>query len=155
MAMKNLLPLLAAALLLTGCRTVQGPGLSLVNVQFAGVTAFESTAQFTLRITNPSPEPLRLTGGTHKIYLNGIYVGEGLSNEAVTLDRLSTVTQVVTVHLSNLRLATRIRPLVESRTFEYRIESVFYAAGAGRSGSTSEGRLDLNEFQPASGTFPR
>jgi LEA14-like dessication related protein len=147
--MKHSLILLTLVLALTGCRSLQPPAVSLVNVQFTDATAFESTVRFTLRLANESPEPLILNGGTHKIYLNGLYVGEGLSNEEISLPRLATATQVVTVHLSNLRLATRVKPLIESRSFAYKITSVLYATQpAGTIRCVSEGRLDLNEFQP-------
>jgi LEA14-like dessication related protein len=89
---------------------VPGPSVGLVNVRFTQATAFETTAAFTLRLSNETPEPLQLDGGVHKIYLNGLYVGEGLSGDTLDLPRLGTATQDVTVHLSNLRMVTRIRP---------------------------------------------
>lgn len=148
--MKKLLCLTAAAtLLLAGCATIQPPEVSLVNVQFTDATAFETTARFTIRLANETPDTLVLNGGTHKIYLNGLYIGQGLSNEEVSLPRLATGTQTVTVHLSNLRMATRIKPLIESKSFDYRIKSTLYATRpSGTIRSTSEGRLDLNEFRP-------
>jgi LEA14-like dessication related protein len=118
-------------------------------VQFTDATAFETTARFTLRLANETPDTLVLNGGVHKIYVNGLYVGEGLSNEALSLPRLATGTQTVTVHLSNLRLASRLKPLIESKAFAYRIKSTLYATHpAGTIHASSEGHLDLREFQP-------
>ena len=147
--MKRILALLASVVVVCGCRTPHGPAVSLVNVRFTQATAFETTATFTLRLNNEMPEPMQLEGGVHKIYLNGLYVGEGLSGETLDLPRLGTATQEVTVHLSNLRMVTRIKPIIESRSFDYRIKSVVYGKSpAGRMRSVSEGRLDLKDFTP-------
>ena len=148
--MKSILSLLSCLLLVCGCRTVPGPSVGLVNVRFTQARAFETTATFTLRLSNETPEPLQLEGGVHKIYLNGLYVGEGLSGDTLDLPRLGTATQDVTVHLSNLRMVTRIKPIIESKSFDYQIKSVVYGKSpAGRMKSASEGRLDLNDFTPS------
>lgn len=138
---------LAAALLLAGCTTVQPPAVSLVNVQLGAATALETNAQFTLRLTNETPEPLRLNGGSFKIYLDGYFVGDGVSDEAITLPRFSSGTMTANVHLSHWRLATRIRPLLDARRFDYRITGKLYATQpAGTIRVSEEGRLDLNQF---------
>lgn len=146
--MKTFATFTALLLLAVGCQTVPGPSVSLVNVQFTDATVLESNGRFTLRFNNEQPEALRLRGGVHKIYLNGLYVGEGLSSEPIELPGLNSTTQAVEVHMSNLRLATRIKPIIEARVFDYRIESVLYPAAGGRLRSRSEGRLDLRDFQP-------
>ena len=72
--MKQLLSLcLALASLACGCATVSEFNVNLVNVQFSHATVLESTATFTLRVNNESPEPLQVEGAVHKIYLNGQY----------------------------------------------------------------------------------
>jgi LEA14-like dessication related protein len=145
--MKALFNLAPVVLLLFGCATRPGPSVSLVNVQFTQATVLETTGQFTLRFSNDGPAPVKLEGSSHKIYLNGLYVGEGLNRENLEIPRLSTVTQNVTAHLSNLSLATRIKAILESQVFDYQIKSVFYA-GSGKLHSASEGRLDLKDFTP-------
>ena len=141
--------LLVCAALLCGCRTFEPPAVSLVNARFTQATVFETTAEFTLRLNNATPEPMILDGAAHKIYLNGLYVGDGLSNQPLELPRLTSGTQDVTVHLSNLMLATRFKPIIESQSFDYRIQSVFYGRQpSGRARAVSEGRLDLRDFQP-------
>lgn len=145
--MKRTLILAAVALIFCSCHTTPGPSVSLVNVRFIQATVLETSGVFTLRLNNETPDPLLLKGGVHKIYLNGLYVGEGLSNEPLEVAGLTSATQSVTVHLSNLALATRVKPLIESRVFDYRVESVLYST-AGRLRIRSEGRLDLRDFQP-------
>ena len=123
--MKARLPpaLAAATLWLAGCVTIPPPAVRLVDVEFGEATLLETSIRFTLRLVNETPEALAVQGAVHKIYLNGLFVGEGLSDEAVTVPRLGTATQTVTVHLSHLLLATRIRPLIESKRFDYLIAS--------------------------------
>jgi len=148
--MKTLFSLAACALLACGCSR-QTPGLSvrLTNVRFENVTVFETTAVFTLRLNNETPKPMKFTGAAHKIYLNGLYIGSGLSSEPLEVPRLGSVTQPVTVHLSNIAMATRIKPIIESRSFDYRVQSVFYGESwLGRMHAENEGRLDLKDFTP-------
>lgn len=134
-------------LLLAGCTPKPGPSVSIVNLKFKDITAFETTFTFTLRYGNDTPSAVQLTGGAHKIYLNGLYVGEGLSGDALDIPRLGTATQDVTVHMNNIALATRVKPVIESKSFDYRVRSTLYS-NAGRMRSESEGRLDLKDFMP-------
>jgi LEA14-like dessication related protein len=134
-------------LALAGCTPKPGPAVNIVNVKFKDMTAFETTMAFTLRFDNDKPDALQVTGGAHKIYLNGLYVGEGLSADALEIPRLGTATQDVTVHMNNIALATRIKPIIESRSFDYRIRSTLYS-NSGRMRSETEGRLDLKDFTP-------
>ena len=150
--MKKHLLVLAAALLLAGCTTIQPPAVSLVNIQLGAATALETAAQFTFRLTNATPEPLVLKGGAFKIYLNGVFVGDGVGDEAITLPRFATGTMTVNVHLSHWRLATRIQSLLESKILDYKITGQLYASQpAGTIRVSDEGRLDLNDFRATGG----
>jgi LEA14-like dessication related protein len=147
--MKKLFPLLALAALLASCGRNTGPAVNLVSVHFQSATALETTATFTLRVSNEQPEPQTFSGSVHKIYLNGLYVGKGLCDAAITVPRLATVTNDVTVHLSNLALITRIKSVVEAKAIDCRIQSIFYGKSAFRR-QTSEtiGKLALADFMP-------
>ena len=148
--MKKLITLLRPViLLLGGGATADKCNVSLVNVQFTGATVLETTATFTVRVNHETSGPLVLDGAVHKIYLEGLSVGEGLSHEKLEVPRLSSVTQHITVHLSNLRLATRIKPIIESKAFDYKVRSIIYPQSPdGKFRVASEGRLDLRDFQP-------
>lgn len=148
--MKTFLSLLVVAGLLCGCGgSSPGPSVSLINLRFEDATALETTATFTLRLSNESPQPIPLEGEVHKIYLNGLYLGKGLSDQAVEVPRLGTITHEVKVHLSNLALATRIKSIIESKSFEYRIESVFHGKSTfSRMKSESSGKLELKDLIP-------
>lgn len=147
---------LASAGLLASCASFQERddiAVSLVNVRLGEATVFETTAVFTVRIANESPNPLVLDGGVHKFYLNGLNVGEGLSGDRLEVPRFASVTQDIPVHLGNISLATRIRPIIESRALDYRMNSRLLLLG-NRSHTvrvSHEGHLSLEQFQP---TFP-
>ena len=148
--MKPFLALVAAAGLWGGCGGANGPAVSLVSVQFQDATVLETTAVFTLRLSNESPSAMQFNGEAHRIYLNGLDVGTGLSDQTVTVPRLGTVTHAVTVHLSNLALATRLKAIIESKGFDYRIRSTFYGQSwFNRMQSESAGKLDLKDFTPS------
>jgi LEA14-like dessication related protein len=145
------------ALLCASCaslRQADDIDVAVVNVQLAGATVWETTAQFTVRLSNQSPEPWILDGSVYKFYLNGTYIGDGMSNERLDVPRLASVTQGVTVHLRNWSLASRIRPILESRTIDYRVKSTLYVLDQQRSRRVNlerEGRLSLEALQPAAG----
>lgn len=147
--MRIIFTIALCAWLLTGCSRSAGPSVSLVTFRFENATALETTAVFTLRLSNESPQPQKFTGGVHKIYLNGLYIGRGLSGDRIEVPRLGTLTQEVTVHLSNLALATRIKSILEAKSFDYRVRSTFYGdSWFSRTQTETEGKLDLKDFTP-------
>lgn len=143
-----------AGLALAGCATFRPPeglAVSLVNARLVEATVLETTAVFTVRLENERAEDIRLEGGVHKFYLGGVYIGQGLSNEHLAVPRLASVTQQVTVHLRNLALARRVKPMLEQRKADYRVDSVLYLERSGRTARvrvSNSGQVDLREFQP-------
>ena len=140
---------------LSGCaglRSHDGLEISLVNARLSAPTVWETTAHFTVRIINERPEPLMVDGSVHRIHLNGVYVGEGVTNERLEVPRLSSTTQEVTVYLRNVRMATRLKSIVENQAVDYRVDSTLYVSDGGRSHRcrvAQEGRLALADFQPS------
>lgn len=149
------LALLAAVLSFAGCASLQQAKdieVSLVDLRFEEATPLESTAIFTIRVQNQRPLPLATDGSVHKIYLNEVYIGSGVSNEPLELPRLSEGTQTVRVHLRNLSVARLVRDIVEQRRVAYRLDSRIYAKAEGRASTvhvTSSGTLALSDFQPS------
>ena len=152
--MKMRIGFCVALLVLCGCGSNSpGPDVSLVTMRINGVTALETTATFVLRLENEQPNAVKFNGAVHKIYLNDLYVGKGLSDVAAEVPRLNTITQEVKVHMSNLRLATRIKSIIESESFSYRIESVFHGdSWSKRLHSENGGKLALQDLVPATET---
>jgi LEA14-like dessication related protein len=147
--------LAAIAVLFCSCvahRLSQDVEVSLANMNFGEVTPLETTANFIIRIQNQMPEPLGIEGSVHKIYLNGVYVGSGVSDEVIQIPRLAEGQQNVRVRLRNLSMARLIRDIVEFRRVDYRLESQIFARVEGRSTRmrvSKAGNLDLKDFQPA------
>jgi len=122
----------AAILSGAGCATPQEDGafdVTLVNItapRDGGGGIGEAALNFTVRLQNGLPEALKVTGGSHRIYLNDVYVGQGLSNQETEVPRLATTTQDVAVHLSTFRLARSFHRMFASKTVSYRLESTVF-----------------------------
>ena len=140
--------ILTLVALTTGCATfgLIEPDVSLVNLKFTDLTVFETSGIFTVRLTNENPEPLIVEGGVYNLYLGGLRVGKGLSNHRLEVPPLSTATDEVELHLSNLAIATQVRSIYESGVADYRIKAKVYVEGGfGRRRVTveNEGRFDF------------
>ena len=145
------LPLLLLPFLLTSCGTFarrESVQVSLVNVALGESTVWETAVNFTIRIQNELPEPVVMNGAVHKIYLNGTFVGEGLSNERIEVSRLGTATQNVTVHLRNVTMLTKLRGIMDTQAVDYKMTSLLYTESQGRFRAVRESRLNWKDFQP-------
>ena len=155
------LPATVALLLAAGCATPQKDGtfdVTLVNISAprdGGGGLGEAALNFTVRLQNGSPEGLKVTGGSHRIYLNDVYVGQGLSNQETEVPRLATTTQEVAVHLSTFRLARSFHRMFESQTFSYRLESTVFVDRRHRTArlkASKSGTVNVGELiAPANG----
>ena len=139
------------ALLGSGCTSVPSPetfDVSVVNLTTGDATIWETTLVFSVRLQNATPEPILVAGGAHKIYLNGTYVGQGLSNELVEVPRLGTSTQSITVHMKNFTLLRKLLELQQNPTASYRVESTIYSGGVmgRRYRAQKEGSIDLRNL---------
>ena len=146
------LPLLLLPILLASCATFarrEGLQVNLVNLALGESTVWETAVNFTIRIQNELPEPIVMNGAVHKIYLNGTYVGEGLSNERLEIPRLSKATQNVTVYLRNVTMLAKLRGIIDAQAAEYKMTSLLYTENQGRYRAVRESRLELKDFQPA------
>ena len=145
---------LTVSLLLAGCGSgfkLTGVTVSLVDIKPAASTVFESSAVVTLRYANDNVIPIGLSGSSHKIYLNGSYVGKALSQQPVGLAALATTTQDVTVRFENLALMRPLLALRERQTASYKIDSVLYVTSGEEKlniKTSSSGSLDLRALAP-------
>lgn len=138
----------ATLLLLCSCTSVrEGVDLSLTNVKLSDVTVLETTALFTVRVQNENATPLNLKGSVYRIYLNGNYIGKGMTDKSLEVPAFGTATQTVPVYLQNLFMASKVRAIVENQRFDYEIDGTLHDA-KGTISATSDGKLDLKDFQP-------
>lgn len=142
--------ILACGLVLAGCQSAGSKlgeiSVSLVDIKPAGATVFESRAVLTLRFMNENVVPFGISGTSHKVYLNGTYVGKAVNNEPIGLQPLTTATRDVTLLLENTALLKQIMGLGRTTTINYRLENtVFTLDGDDKVQIRSEtkGSLDL------------
>lgn len=137
-----------ASLILAGCSGVKLGGVTATVVDFRPTQAslLESTGTLTVRYTNENISPLGFSGSSHKLYLNGSYVGKAVSDRPFGVPPLNTVTQDVTLHLENLALVRQLLAVRDSQTAAYRLESVLFQTVYEEKfeiKTRSEGSLDL------------
>jgi LEA14-like dessication related protein len=120
--------------------------LLLVTVTSGEVQPWETTLVFTVRLQNARPQPVRLVGASHKIYLDGTKVGTGLSREAVTLPALSDTAQPVTVRISNFNLARKLHAASLTGRLSYEVRSTLYQATGGGIRATKSGTIDFSNL---------
>jgi LEA14-like dessication related protein len=99
------------------------PDVSLVDLELTDMTVFETTAELTVRIGNPNPEPLVVTGSAFELFLDGRSIGRALASERVEVPRLGTATQIAELQVSNVALAARLATVLEKPELEYRIRT--------------------------------
>ena len=127
------------------------PELHLVNLAFVDATLFESTLTATVRVDNDNPEPLVIDGAVVRLVVGGLSVGTGRSGARVEVSRLGSETIPLTVHLSNVRLATRLHALFQDEVVGYALEGTVYVLSGARTVRVpirQSGRLDLRGEEP-------
>jgi LEA14-like dessication related protein len=147
------------ALCLGGCATLnqaRALSISVIDLVPTQTSLFETSAEMQVRLTNEGPEPLPLAGSSHRLYLNGTYVGRAVTAERLTVPALGTATQRVIVHLENLTLLRKLAELsqVAAPVIGYRLESRLHGGGVleGRSFRTAHsGEIDLGRLIPTVG----
>jgi LEA14-like dessication related protein len=153
----HLLLLSGCIVWIAGCASLPrrgGVAVSLVSVVPQQSSLFETTALVTLRFTNEAAQPVELTGGTHRIFVNGTYIGRAVTNERLSLPRLGTSTQAVTAHLENFALLRKAQEIGNVPTVEYRIESRLIVGEDADIGAIATGQLDLRGLMEQAGFTP-
>ena len=136
----------------TGCSTMGGSeplSLSLVNLEVQESTLFETSLKATVRITNPNPEPVEVSGAYLKLYLDAARVGDGTYQGPVSLDGLSSSVVEVPFHVSHVSLLRRALSIVEREALDWTLKTVVWVEGGmfGRHKVkvVDSGRLDFND----------
>lgn len=155
MRILRLLPLLCASLLfLPGCQNHASKlgeiTVNVVNLRPAGGTIFESQAVLTLRFINENVMPFGIAGTTHKLFLNGQYVGKAVNDQAFGIPPLNTATREVTLLLENTALLRQVLALRGESAITYRLETVILTKEGDltlKLPTRTEDRLDLKALQ--------
>ena len=157
------LHLLAGAVILlgNGCATTPSePPLEvrLVDLRFGQATVFETTATVTMRVENLSPEPIRVTGASHKLTVNGLRLGRAQGSVSLPIERLASGTHELEVHLGNVALARTVESIQRTRALQYELSgTVYYEDARGRARSVRvdrSGQVDEQNFRSPGSTVP-
>jgi LEA14-like dessication related protein len=146
--------IVAGGILTGGCASLSrdgGVAVSLVSIRPVQTSLFETSAELTLRFTNESSRPVALAGSTHRLFVNGSYVGRATTHEQLTIPHLGTTTQTLTAHLENLALMRKAQEMGNASVVGYRIDSRLHGMedkGGGTLAATSTGELDLGGLMP-------
>jgi len=112
-------------LVLAGCTSTERATMNvgIAEISIADAAMSETEATITLRFTNEALFPLVVESDTHKIHVNGLFIGEGTSSEAFALPQLGTVMHAVKVRLADRAAVERLREVIAQGGGECRIES--------------------------------
>jgi LEA14-like dessication related protein len=130
---KRIALLLAA--MLGGCATLQpplqAPNVSLTEMRVLDATLFEQRYALKIRVQNPNPAALPITGMDFRLDINDVELGRGVSDQAITVPAYGeTVSEIALV--SNLaRIVDQIRALDSGKGpgLRYHLTGGFSVAG--------------------------
>ncbi len=123
--------------------------VSLVNLRVTDTTLFETSLAATLRITNPNPDPLAVSGAYFKLYLDHGKVGDGTYQGPVTVDGLSSTVVEVPFHVSHVSMLRHAFSIMEEEAVDWALKTVVWVEGGmfGRRKVkiVSSGRIDFDD----------
>ena len=124
MNLKILGPLFA--ILLGGCAAVQSleaPHVSLTDLRILDTTLFEQRFALKIRVQNPNPVALPITGMNFQLAINDVELGRGVSDQAVTVPAYGETVFEVNLVSNLARLVNQIRALEsdKSQSLRYRL----------------------------------
>lgn len=132
--MKKLLAVLALLVPL-GCATSEDarpPTIDLENLSLVSTGLLSQKLQLDIKIGNPNDFDIPLTGLAFQLEVNGQPFADGLSNQSVTVPRLSYATVPVVGNTSTLSLLRQLMTLGDSDQIKYRLFGTAYISKLGQ-----------------------
>lgn len=107
-------------LLLAGCAGLSGgpiapPNVSLVDLRVIDAGLFEQRYGLKLRLQNPNPVPMPVSGMAYKVSLNDVDFGSGVSRQATTVPAYGDEVVEVEVVSNLFTLLKRVQDLQAGR----------------------------------------
>ncbi|GAB4507770.1 MAG: LEA type 2 family protein [Sulfuricaulis sp.] len=147
--MKKLITLFFVVML-SGCAVLQSaiepPQVTMNNLQIRDMTLLEQRYAVTLRVQNPNPIPLPISGMNFQLDINDTELGRGVSNQAVTVPAYGEALVEIRLVSNLMRIFNQIRGLESSKG-----QSLRYRLSGGLSISDRMGKLPFDyrgEFNP-------
>lgn len=128
--------LIIPAVLVSGCASLfwvgEKPRVDIVNITPKEMRLLEQTFLMELRIQNPTDTDLDVNGLSFELEINGQPFARGVSNQRVTIERLSTKVVQVEAHTG---LTSILRQLSEAGKGGYASGFTYRLRGSVHSGS--------------------
>ncbi|MES9962632.1 MAG: LEA type 2 family protein [Candidatus Sedimenticola sp. 20ELBAFRAG] len=127
---------LLALLILSGCAGMaesrESPRVTLVGIKMVSVEIFEQRYGLMLRIQNPNPDALVITGMSFKVEINDQDFASGVSDNGVTVEGFGEATLDVEVVSSLFDVVEQLRALEkrQGQPLVYRIHGKIRHAGS-------------------------
>jgi LEA14-like dessication related protein len=103
------------AVLLTGCAALQSPleapHVTLTDLRPLDMTLFEQRYGLKLRVQNPNPVELPITGMNFRLDVNGSELGHGVSDQPVTVPAYGEAVVEIKLTSNLVRIFDQIRGL--------------------------------------------
>ena len=118
---------------LVGCsgllQTLEHPRINIANITAREVKVFEQVFDLELRIQNPNDLPLEINGLAFEMEVNDKRFATGVSNQNVTVDRLSSAVVHVEAITTLWGVLRQIAEYQQTRTprVTYRIKGSIYS----------------------------
>jgi len=105
------------------------PRISLAGIQFADLSLLEQRYQLQLRIENPNPADLPITGMNYELAVNDKPFARGVSNQTITVPKFGS--ELIEVEgISNLSsLIPQIRALSQDGKIRYNLTGNAHVRG--------------------------
>lgn len=157
--MKKLLAVLALLVPL-GCVTPQDakpPTIDLENLSLVSTGLLSQELRLHIKIGNPNDFAIPLTGLAFQLEVNGQPFADGLSNQSVTVPRLSYATVPVMGNTNTLSLIRQLMTLGDRDRIDYRLFGTAYVRKLGQNDAVPfqrKGSLSLLPVARGGGTQP-
>lgn len=124
---------LVFTVLLGACAAMQpleAPRVTLSDLRVDDVTLFEQTYGLTLRVQNPNPVALPITGMSFRLDVNDAELGRGVSDRAVTVPAYGEAMLEIKLVSNLARVIDQIRSFESGRTpgLRYRLAGGIHVA---------------------------
>ena len=120
-------------LLAPGCASVlfdaESPEVLVTNITPLEATLFEQQLKVDIRVRNPNPFELNVTGLDFTLNLNGKRLARGLADDAVTIPRLGDAILSVNTTTSTLDVMRQLLSLHNQQDMKYQITGVLHLDG--------------------------
>lgn len=144
---------IAAALAASACAGVypplDPPHVTLADLRVRDMTLFEQRYAVKLRVQNPNPVELPITGLEFALYLNDVEFARGVSRDAVTVPAYGEALTEVELVSSLMRLFEQVRGLERGEP-----QGLRYRLAGGVSLASRAGKIPF-EYRGEIGPHPR